>query len=362
MSQRPTIPEGGGIQVSRTATSLQNRRRPMAGKGLSHQVHEDLLVRIGAREFRPGDKLPGEVELMNEYGVGRNTIREAIRGLVALRVVDVRPRRGATVLAVSPDLSLPVDVASALVSEKMTDDLYEMRVLEAAAAAGGPHGLADITLRAGILKSTAHRLAVLLAAEGYLVSVGGGRYGVGPQLRTLAAEVMRDANDGVHSLLQDLQQAVGGHTVHLALRSGDHAVYIQKVDSSQPYQLASRVGMRIPLHCTAIGKVILSQLPAATTDEIIARAGLPRRTATTITRRADLHRELQLIRGRGYALDNEENEPTIRCIAVPVADAGRQLLGGVSISAVTFVTTAEELETFAAPLMAAASSIAQVLC
>jgi DNA-binding FadR family transcriptional regulator len=129
---------GRGPQSPADATALEDRRRPLAGRGLSHQVSEDLLVRIGAGEFRPGDKLPGEVDLMDEYGVGRNTVREAVRGLVALRVVDVRPRRGTTVLAASPDLRLPIHVASALVSEKMTDDLYEMRLLletEAAAQA-----------------------------------------------------------------------------------------------------------------------------------------------------------------------------------------------------------------------------------
>jgi len=115
---------------------LQDRRRPVSGKALSHQVSEDLLARIGTGEFKPGEKLPGEVDLMDQYAVGRNTVREAIRGLVALRVVDVRPRRGTTVLAASPDLRLPIAVASALVSEKMTDDLYEMRlILETEAAA-----------------------------------------------------------------------------------------------------------------------------------------------------------------------------------------------------------------------------------
>lgn len=236
-----------------------------------------------------------------------------------------------------------------------------LRVLEAVAAPGGPHRLADITLRAGIPKSTAHRLAVLLTAEGYLVTVGGGRYGVGPQLRALAAQVMGDASDGLRGLLGDLQRSVGGHTVHLALRSGDDAVYIQKLDGDKPYQMASRVGMHLPLHCTAIGKAILSQLPASEIDGIIARTGLPRRTPATITTRADLDRELDTIRSSGYALDDEENEPTIRCIAVPVADTNRQLLGGVSISTVTFLTAREELETFVEPLLAAGSSISQVL-
>jgi GntR family transcriptional repressor for pyruvate dehydrogenase complex len=141
MNQQPSGSEAW--PVHRGASLLAGRRRPLAGKGLSHQVSEDLLVRIGAGEFRPGEKLPGEVELMDEYGVGRNTVREAIRGLVALRVVDVRPRRGMTVLAVAPDLRLPIEVASALVSDKMTDDLYEMRLVLETEAAGRAAGRRD---------------------------------------------------------------------------------------------------------------------------------------------------------------------------------------------------------------------------
>jgi len=112
--------------------------RPKAGQPLSRHVGDDLLERIGAGEFRPGDKLPGEVELMAEYGVGRNTVREAVQGLVALRMLDVRPRRGATVLATSPDRALPANILGALLPTEVTEDLYEMRMLletEAAALA-----------------------------------------------------------------------------------------------------------------------------------------------------------------------------------------------------------------------------------
>jgi IclR family acetate operon transcriptional repressor len=236
-----------------------------------------------------------------------------------------------------------------------------LRVLEAVAEPGGPHRLGDITLRAGILKSSAHRLAVVLVAEGYLVALGNGLYGVGPQLRALAAQVTGDANGGLHDLLQDLQQSVGGHTVHLAVRSGDHAVYIHKIDGDRPYQMASRVGMHLPLHCTSIGKAILSRLPAAEVDGVVARTGLPARTPTTITDRADLHRALDEVRAQGFAVDDEENEATIRCIAVPVTDSAGQLFGGLSVSTVTFTTSRDELRSFVEPLTRTAVGVAQVL-
>ena len=119
------------------------------GLALSRQVSDDLLARIGQGEFGPGDKLPGEVELMAYYGVGRNAVREAVQGLVALHMLDVRPRRGATVLAASAARALPTDTLSALLSSELTEDLYEMRLLletEAAARAAARHRPAELTL------------------------------------------------------------------------------------------------------------------------------------------------------------------------------------------------------------------------
>jgi IclR family acetate operon transcriptional repressor len=236
-----------------------------------------------------------------------------------------------------------------------------LRVLEAAAVPDGPHRLADIAARAAVGKPSTHRLLVMLVADGYLTADGGGRYGVGPRLRAFAAQVSAHGPQDIARLLQDLRRVVGGHTVHLALRSGDHATYIHKIDSDQPYQMASRVGMSIPLHCTAIGKCILAYLPSSELDDVIATGGLPVRTPATITDRRRLDAELAFIRDRGYAVDDEENESTIRCVAAPVFDAGRRPLGGVSVSTVTFVVSREALESFVPHLLATAGKVSLAL-
>jgi IclR family acetate operon transcriptional repressor len=236
-----------------------------------------------------------------------------------------------------------------------------LRVLEAAAAPNGPHRLGDIAARAAVAKATTHRLLVLLVGDGYLTADGGGLYGAGPRLHAFAAEVSAQSPRDVAELLRGLQQVVGGHTVHLALRSGDHATYIQKIDSDQSYQMASRVGMSIPLHCTAIGKAILAYLPNDELDSVVATRGLPGRTPATITDRRRLDAELAFIRERGYAVDDEENESTIRCVAAPVLDAGGRPLGGVSVSTVTFVVSREKLESFVPDLLATAGKVARAL-
>ncbi len=106
------------------------------GQSLSRYVSDDLVARIGGGEFPPGSKLPGEKELMAQYGVGRNTVREAVQGLVAMKMLDVRPRLGATVLSTAPEQALPRHQLISLMSSELTEDLYEMRlVLETEAAA-----------------------------------------------------------------------------------------------------------------------------------------------------------------------------------------------------------------------------------
>jgi IclR family transcriptional regulator, acetate operon repressor len=236
-----------------------------------------------------------------------------------------------------------------------------LRVLEAAACPNGPHRLADIATRAAVGKTSTHRLLVMLVAEGYLTADGGGWYGVGPRLRAFAAQVSAHDSRDVGRMLRDLQKLVGGHTVHLALRSGNRATYIQKIDSDHPYQMASQVGWSISLHCTAIGKCILAHLKPAELDDVIATAGLPARTPATITDRRRLDAELAFIRERGYAVDDEENESTIRCVAAPVVDADGRPLGGVSVSTMTFVVSREALESFVPHLRYAADKVSRAL-
>jgi DNA-binding FadR family transcriptional regulator len=108
---------------------VQTSREAGQHKSLSRHVSDDLLARIGAGEFSPGDRLPTEVELMDEYSVGRNAVREGIQGLVALGMLEVRPRRGAVVLAATPERILPLDTLSSLMATPVVKDLYDVRLL-----------------------------------------------------------------------------------------------------------------------------------------------------------------------------------------------------------------------------------------
>lgn len=235
-----------------------------------------------------------------------------------------------------------------------------LRILEEAARTGGPRQLADIAADAGVLKPSTHRILATLAELGYVTTLGGGSYAAGPRMRALAAEVVSESTGDVAAELAALRTSVG-QTVHLALRSGDHAVYTHKVEADLPYSMASRVGMRLAMHCTSIGKAILAHLPEKEIDEIITARGLERRTPNTHADPARLRADLAGIRDLGYALDDEENETTIRCLGAPVLDAEGYPVGAVSVSTVIFLLPRDELLGHAPALMATARRISALL-
>ncbi|UUU38499.1 IclR family transcriptional regulator [Streptomyces sp. NBC_00162] len=236
-----------------------------------------------------------------------------------------------------------------------------LRILEAVAAPGGPHRLAEVTAAAAVPKSSTFRILASLAEQGFVRQEADGRYGVGPRLRGLSALVSGGEPASIGRILDELRQAAGGQTVHLALHSGETITYIRKLESEQPFRTASRVGMRMPLHTTAIGKSILAHLPGTEVRELIAATGLAPRTPRTLTRAEELYAQLAEVRARGFALDDEENEPTIRCIGAAVLGPGGRPIGGVSVTTVTFLVSREEIESYAPALRAATAALAPLL-
>lgn len=235
-----------------------------------------------------------------------------------------------------------------------------MRILEAVSAPGGPHRLTDVVTAAAVPKSSTFRILASLIEQGFVRSEGESRYGVGPRLRALSALVSGGEPASIEEILRELQQATG-QAVHLALHSGETITYIRKLESEQPFQTASRVGMRMPLHTTAIGKSILAHLPEAEVRELVSATGLPRRTPRTLTTPQALEAELAAVRERGFALDDEENEPTIRCIGAAILGPQGRPIGGVSITTVTFLVSRTEIEAYAPALRAATRALAPLL-
>jgi IclR family transcriptional regulator, acetate operon repressor len=205
------------------------------------------------------------------------------------------------------------------------------------AQANGRSRLGDIAARAGLPKSTVHRILGRLVARGYARAEGDGFYVLGPRILTLAGELLHQLDPRSYAvpILRDLHAEVG-HTVHFAVLADDEAVYMDKLmDPRAPYQFASRVGGRIALHCTAIGKALLAAMPPEEARDVLDRRPLERRTPNTLVTTAELRAELDRVRERGFAIDDEENERNVRCVGSAVCDHRGLPTHAISVSALT---------------------------
>lgn len=224
---------------------------------------------------------------------------------------------------------------------------------------GSRSRLGDIAERARLPKSTVHRILRRLVERGYARAEGDGVYVLGPRVLTMAGEMLHglDATVLAGPILRELHAEVG-HTVHFAMLSDDEAVYLEKlVDPGLPYQFASRVGGRIPLHCTAIGKSLLAAMP----DDVSARLELVRRTPRTLVSADQLRDELVRVRARGFAIDDEENERNIRCVGAAVRDHTGAATHAISVSALTIEFSLEDALALGPRVVAAAGAVSEAL-
>jgi IclR family acetate operon transcriptional repressor len=236
-----------------------------------------------------------------------------------------------------------------------------LAVMRALSAPSGPHRLSDLAERAGLARPSVHRILQILVENNYAQARGDGLYASGLAIRALTGaggEASSDLISSAEPLLEELQRATG-HTIHFAVRAGDAAVYVAKVEGDKPYQMASRVGMQIPLHCTAIGKAILSALPLSEVDAILERtAQLPSLTRRTPDRDFVLG-ELAEATKRGYSIDDEENEPNVRCVGAVVRNFTGSPIGGISMSGLAFMLSLDQLRELSSVVRAAAGEISR---
>ncbi|MEV6349191.1 IclR family transcriptional regulator [Actinoplanes sp. NPDC051851] len=218
-----------------------------------------------------------------------------------------------------------------------------LRLLEAAAAPGYPHRLAAIVKDAAVPKASAHRILQNLVENSFLAGDGNTGYGPGPRLRALAAQVTRGCPED--QVMRDEIEGLSartGHAAQLGVRTGDFVTCLISAPGSHAVRLAVHDGTHLPLHATAIGKCVLAGLGDDELVGLTTRLGLPARTANTITDLDALRGDLTGVREKGFALDDEENEQNVRCLAAPVRDSRGAVVGGVSISTVTFLESREE--------------------
>jgi IclR family acetate operon transcriptional repressor len=149
----------------------------------------------------------------------------------------------------------------------------------------------------------------------------------------------------------------GGETVNLAVQDDGMAVYLAQVECRQMMRAFARPGSRVPLHCSAVGKAILSAVPDKTLSKTLHQRGMPRLTVKTITSPSALRADLERARMAGHAIDDEEHAIGLRCIAAPVFDETGDVVAAVSASGPMARITDERVAPLGALVLEAARAI-----
>lgn len=211
---------------------------------------------------------------------------------------------------------------------KSIDRAFEL--LEALAAAGGRLSISELVEQSGLPMTTIHRLLRTLVRSGYVRQEPSKIYTLGPRMIHLGVTASKLLGSWSRPYLTRIAEATG-ETTSLAVLDADQVFYVAQVPSRHHLRMTTEVGRRLPPHCTAAGKALLTQAPDGSVPAALERMGLARHTARTITDPGVFLHHLELVRAQGYAVDDGECEVGVRCLAVPVAGGERAM--AISVSA-----------------------------
>lgn len=219
-------------------------------------------------------------------------------------------------------------------------------------------GITELAQKVGLNKSTTYGLVSTLEQCEFLEQIpGSGKYRLGLKLFELGNLVLQqmELKSVAAPFLHELAEKVG-ETVHLTIRDRGETVYIDKVECPHSVRLWSWVGLRKPLHSSASGKVLISELDQETRRKLLGNT-LVRRTSRTISDWEQLEWHLEQVREQGFAMDDEENEEGVRCVAAPIRDHKRLIVGAISISGPSSRMPLDRLPELAEQVKAAAKQI-----
>jgi IclR family KDG regulon transcriptional repressor len=236
-----------------------------------------------------------------------------------------------------------------------------LRILKCFSAQKPELGVTEVARLLKMHKSTAHRLMVTLARERFIHQVDSGGYVLSWTVAEIATGVA--ARQGVgKSVLATLKELTKqtGETAHLAVLDDGEVLYVEKVEGTWSLIMPSAVGRRVPLNCTALGKVLLAGLDESDARRMIHGRSWKAPTPNSITDPKRLEREVSAARENGYALDREEIELGLTCVAAPVVDDLGRTCAGMSIAAPS-TRVHENLDNYVAAVTKAAADLSLAL-
>jgi len=241
--------------------------------------------------------------------------------------------------------------------------LKVLDIIEAVAKSGSM-GIRELSAATGFPPPTIHRITSTLVKRRYLKqNPVTRRLSLSIQFLELGTKVQQQFNltaiarPHMEKLMSDTKESV-----NLAVQDGDHVAYLDHVRSDYTMlQLFTKPGARVPLYCTGVGKMFMSRWTPSEVDEYLNRTALAPHTSHTIIDRSMIMHELARIRTQHYAVDNEEMEQGVRCVASLVVDHGSKPVAGVSISGAAMRITPEKIRSYAKSLKSCSRAISREL-
>jgi IclR family acetate operon transcriptional repressor len=238
-------------------------------------------------------------------------------------------------------------------------------LLEVIASSDQRCSLQALVEKTGLPKPTLHRMLQQLEAAGLLQREGDGRhYGTATRLRRLAENLLlNDSQHGArHCVLRRLVEEVG-ESCNITALSGSEVVYLDRVETAAPLRFYLHPGSRVPVHCSASGKVFLAQMDLAQRRRLLAHTPLQKYTPRTLTDLARLEKEIKRVQSDGFAMDDEEFLPGLLCIAAlvpPARGASNQSNLCVAIQAPIMRVTVARAKQLLPALRRAASALSRI--
>ncbi|TDF95758.1 IclR family transcriptional regulator [Paenibacillus piri] len=194
--------------------------------------------------------------------------------------------------------------------------------------------ITEISSRIGLHKSTVHSLLKTLQLHGYIdQDIESGKYRLGLKLVEKGQQLLQSMDiRGTARKHMTLLSAQTGQTTHLVILDGKEGVYIDKVEGDKAAIRYSRIGGRVPLHSSAVGKALTAFRSAPEIEELLKGYRYVRQTASTIGDKESFLQELDGVRRQGYAVDDQENEPGVRCAAAPIFNHAGDVAASMSVS------------------------------
>lgn len=258
------------------------------------------------------------------------------------------------------------DASDALEVVARSSETYKLQALDRAFAVldllGGsstPLGLAQVASSLKLHKSTAHRFLMVLERHRMVERTVTGKFRLGLRLfdygnRAIEQYDLRDrALPHLKRLVAETEE-----TAHLCVLEQAHIIYLDKLEPPRSVRLTSRIGASNPVHCTAVGKAMLALSITEKVEQVLSKTRYERFTAKTLGSREAFIKDLERTRRRGYAVDDEERENGVRCVAAAVMDAHGQPVAAVSISGPSFRVTAQKIPGIAMKLMTCVRGVA----